>query len=145
MNRNKRTIPGAMKLLAALFGILFTTTASSAATTPRILTVTLIQDGTAGVVIVDQQSGTIDSCTATFAIETGVVGKCLRLGHAAPSSAPPNPSAGLSVFTQLADENNSNTVKEDWVWVVNNQTGVITVCISAGQLGQCAGLGVAPE
>jgi hypothetical protein len=145
MNLHKRSFSGAIKLLSTSFIIMSAASTSPAATTPRILTVTLIQGGTSGIVVVDQRTGTIDSCTATFAVRPGLEGQCLKIGHASPTSALPIPSDGLSVFTQLAYEDGGNTAQLDWFWIVNNQTGAITVCIAGSSAAKCTELGVAPE
>jgi hypothetical protein len=132
-NLSSRTM---IKFLFIVIAILCMGTSTASATT-RNLTVTLPAPGptNTSIVIVDQASGAVDFCNAYLHNGAGPpVGSCTKIGHTAESTVEPIAPTGLSVFLQ---QQNGGTL---FIWIVNNQTGDVTVCADEA----CVNAGIAP-
>jgi hypothetical protein len=110
------------------------------AATSRNLTVTL-NPYLSGITVVDQSTGTVTICQGMWAGNLNGA-KCGKIGKATPT--------GLTVIQGQYYLSGTTEPSPDWeIWIINNQTGDITVCSTLDPnntlTGSCVNLGIAPQ
>lgn len=115
-----------------------------AAATARNLSV-ILNPFVAGLTIVDQQTGNITLCTGEWAASINGA-KCIKIGTAKAPTVLPTAAVGITQYIGLNyTPGTTSTSPTGEVWLVNNETGDITVCmttdINANLTGTCKDLG----
>src|SRR5271166_5189952 len=100
MSLCRSAVAGMFKAFLAVSFLTLCASYASATTTSRNLTVTLAP-AAQGIIVVDQQFGTVDLCVAGGA--GNLTAHCVKIGKASPSSLPPTPALGLTVV--LGEQN----------------------------------------
>lgn len=138
---------GLPMLALAVAGKMIYTQPAHAATASRNLTVTGAELGI-GIIVTDQQSGTVDFC-ADYIANTTPYGKCGKIGHVTPNTTLPTPPAGLTVVVPSTGNVATNGTNAASAYFVNNQTGDVAQCgyysANGTPIGTCVDLGVAPQ
>jgi hypothetical protein len=119
-----------------------------AATTGRNLTVTL-NPYLSGITVVDQTTGAVTICQGMWAGNLSGA-KCGKIGKATPTTNAAAAPTGLTVIQGQYYQSGTTQPSPDWeIWIINNQTGDITVCSTLDPnntlTGSCVNLGIAPQ